>query len=180
MRLRYLSIVLASLLLSACSKTENIVVETENKVDETIVIESSLESESVLLNEIDVIESIDDSDEPYVDMIIGDSDIFSEEEIKNALFKVYDDFIIPDATLLKAWYDEEKCNKLKDVYMESGRGSLIENLEANNVIVILTNFKIADDGRNPVLEAGQTYEEYQWYLIRNNNESNWIIDSCGY
>ena len=110
---------------------------------------------------------------------IGDSSKFTEEEIEDAIEVVRDNFEFPASTLTKIWYEEEESNRLTKMYLENGRGS--ENgANAENVIVLLTNFDVDDSGDNPVLNPGSTYENYQWILIRDDKTSKWNIDSSGY
>ncbi len=109
----------------------------------------------------------------------GDSTKFTEEEISNAIKIVKDNFDFPASTLTKIWYKEEESNRLTEIYLESGRGSINE-IQPENVIVLLSNFDVNDSGGdNPVLNPDSTYENYQWILIRDNENSEWIIDDQG-
>lgn len=110
---------------------------------------------------------------------IGDSTKFTEEEISNAIKMVKDNFHFPASTLTKIWYNEEESNRLTEIYLESGRGSINES-QPENIIVLLSNFDVDDSGDNPVLNPDLTYENYQWILIRDNENSEWMIDDQGY
>ena len=110
---------------------------------------------------------------------IGDSTKFTEEEISNAIKIVKDNFNFPASTLTKIWYNEEESNRLSEAYLESGRGSINET-QPENVIVLLSNFDVDDSGDNPVLNPDSTYENYQWILIRDNEDSEWMVDDQGY
>lgn len=132
MKLKLFTVLYMSLLLTACASNSEFMNETDKN---KLIDNAEMVEESVSINEIEesteeyiediIVESVSENinEEPYVNMIIGDSQIFSEDEIKNALFQVYDNFVIPDATLLKVWYDEDKSEHWKSIYMESGRGS---------------------------------------------------------
>lgn len=193
MKLKILSILCLSFILSACnsntevlevSTLEAISAESVEEKEEVIVDSELLIEDNIIESESVVVENLFESDYlediPLVDMIIGDSIKYSEEEIKEALFIVYDSFIIPDATLIKIWYDEDKSDELKAHFMETGRGSHIDGLTIDNVLVVLSDFKLAEDSTNPVLEAGETYTDYQWYLVRMSSSDSWILDSAGY
>lgn len=117
------------------------------------------------------------SEELVID--IEDSTKFTAEEISNAIKIVKDSFGFPASTLTKIWYNEEKSNKLTKIYLESGRGSM-NGTQLENVIVLLSNFDVDDSGDNPVLNPDSTYENYQWILIRDNENSEWMIDDQGY
>ncbi|WP_243129164.1 DUF4829 domain-containing protein [Hathewaya massiliensis] len=110
---------------------------------------------------------------------IGNSDKFDKQEIENAMKVVKYNFDFPASTLTRICYNEEKSDKLIKTYLENGRDS-VNGAKPENVIVLLTNFDVDDSGDNPVFNAGSTYEDYQWILIRNNKNSNWIIDDSGY
>lgn len=108
---------------------------------------------------------------------IEDSDKFDKEEIENAIKVVKENFSFPASSMTKIYYDEEKSNQFVKSYKENGRGQENE-VKAENIIVLLTNFDV--EGNNPVLNAGSTYEDYNWILIREDNNSKWKIDDQGY
>jgi Domain of unknown function (DUF4829) len=110
---------------------------------------------------------------------VSESTKFSKDEINNAIEIVKDNFSFPASTLTKIWYDEEKSNKLVDEYLETGLGSVNE-VNAENVIILLSNFDVDDSGDNLVLNRNTTYKDYQWILIRDNKTSDWKIDSWGF
>ena len=104
---------------------------------------------------------------------------FTKEEIAEAIKAVKDNFNFPASTLTKVWYNREESDKLAKLYLQSGKGS-INGVKAENVIVLLSNFDVDDSGDNPVLNSDSTYENFQWILIRDSKESDWIIDDWGY
>lgn len=110
---------------------------------------------------------------------IGQSNKFTEEEIKEAAELVRDSFSFPASTLKEITYDQSRCEELTEVYLKHGRGS-VNGVEAENVIIFLSTFDVDSSGDNPVLNPGTTYENFQWILIRDNSTSNWTIDDCGY
>ena len=106
---------------------------------------------------------------------VGESSKFSDDEIKSAIALVEEDFDFEGASLKKLWYDEEKSNSMVDDYLESGKGSE-KSVTEDNVIVILSRFDVDKDSENPVLNPGETYDDYNWILIRNDEDSKWEID----
>lgn len=110
---------------------------------------------------------------------IGDSTKFTKEEINDAVDLVKESFGFPASTLTKIYYDEEKSNSCAQSYLQYGRGQENE-VKAENIIVLLTDFDVDDSGDNPVLNADSTYEAYNWILIRDSKEDKWRIDDQGY
>lgn len=110
---------------------------------------------------------------------VSESSKFSEIEIENAIQYVSDNFSFPGATLTSVRYEEEKSNYLINGYLENGNGS-INGVEEKNIIIILSNFYVDGSGDNPVLTGNTTYSNYQWILIRDNENSDWKIDDFGY
>lgn len=114
-----------------------------------------------------------------IEINIGQSVKFTNEEINRAVEYVKKNFSFPDSSLKKIWYDEEKCNYLTELYMVNGRGS-INGVLSENVLILLTEFYVNGSGNNPVLNKNTTYSDYQWILIRDDKDSNWIVDDRGY
>ena len=98
---------------------------------------------------------------------------------ESAIKIVKENFSFPASTLTKIYYDEEKSNYFVQSYLEHGRGQENE-VKAEDIIVLLTDFDVDDSGDNPVLNADSTYEDYIWILIREDNKSKWKIDDQGY
>jgi hypothetical protein len=109
----------------------------------------------------------------------GRSIKFSEEEVTEAINLVQTEFNFPSAKLTKLTYDEEKSERLIKGYMQNGKGS-VNGVDPNNVIILLSEFHVDGSGKNPVLNPNSTYTDYQWILIRQSENSNWIIDDQGY
>lgn len=107
------------------------------------------------------------------EIVIGNSEIYSKEEIKNAIDIVLVKFKNFPATLNKIYYDEEKSQK------ESN--NLAEQYNANEVIVLYSNFKTysgtkaINDGFNPNSE----YTNWAWILTRSNY-CEWQLITWGY
>ena len=114
------------------------------------------------------------------EVTIGKSDKFSEEEINSAINTVkikFKDFNGCD--LKKLWYDEEKSNKFTQWYLEGGRGS-VNGVQAENVIVLLSDFKVDSSGGDGSLNPNFTYTGWNWILIRDSKEGKWKVDDWGY
>ncbi|GFZ30280.1 hypothetical protein CSC2_08060 [Clostridium zeae] len=109
----------------------------------------------------------------------GQSIKFTKEEINKAVDCVKNNFAFKGCTLTKVWYDEEKSKSLSEGYMKNGRGS-VNGVKPENVIVLLSNFDVDGSGNNPVLTPNSTYSDYQWILIRDSKDSDWVIDDKGY
>lgn len=109
--------------------------------------------------------------EPVI--IVGESDIFTEEEISEAINCVVDNFEFPASTLKKVWYDEEWAKKFEEDYIPT------DTLE-ENIIILLSNIYVDDSGENPVLGPDTLYENYNWILSRDDKDSAWEIVNQGY
>ncbi|MEG2018040.1 MAG: hypothetical protein RR844_05520 [Clostridium sp.] len=58
-----------------------------------------------------------------VEVNIGESTQFSEEEIQEAINIVKKKFKIEDAILTKLWYEEGSAEHIKEGYLHNGKGS---------------------------------------------------------
>ena len=75
------------------------------------------------------------------------------------------------------WYNKEDCEKEIDSYITSGRGA-DNGIKRENVMVVLSDFKTK-------VTKGDTYLNYMdinfnWILIRNDENSPWKVDDYGY
>jgi len=116
---------------------------------------------------------------PPVKLEIGESQRFSEEEIRSAARLVTDSFSFPSAELTKVSYDEETSEKLAAGYISHGKGQQ-NGARFENVLVLLSEFQVDDSGDNPVLNPGSTYTDFQWILVRESETGAWVIDDWGY
>lgn len=104
---------------------------------------------------------------------------FTEEEIRSGMSLIEENFSFPGATLKKLWYEEDKTTKLRNSYMNYGRGK-INGISPENVLVILSEFITDETEENPALNPNSTYTDYQWILIRSSKGEPWRIDDQGY
>ena len=110
---------------------------------------------------------------------IGESSKFSKEEIDNAVDCLKRSFDFEACTLTKIYYNEEISNTAVEDYLQFGNGS-VNKVKAENVIVLLSDFDVDNSGDNPVLNPGETYTNYNWILIRDDKNSDWKVDDCGF
>lgn len=110
---------------------------------------------------------------------IGESTKFSKEEIDNAVDCLKRSFDFEACTLTKIYYNEEISNTAVEDYLQFGNGS-VNKVKAENVIVLLSDFDVDNSGNNPVLNSGETYTNYNWILIRDDKNSDWKVNDCGF
>lgn len=110
---------------------------------------------------------------------IGESTKFSKEEIDNAVDCLKRSFDFEACTLTKIYYNEEISNTAVEGYLQFGNGS-VNKVKAENVTVLLSDFDVDNSGDNPVLNPGETYTNYNWILIRDDKNSDWKVDDCGF
>ena len=110
---------------------------------------------------------------------IGESTKFSKEEIDNAVDCLKRSFDFEACTLTKIYYNEEISNTAVEDYLQFGNGS-VNKVKAENVIVLLSDFDVDNSGDNPVLNPGETFTNYNWILIRDDKNSDWKVDDCGF
>lgn len=105
---------------------------------------------------------------------------FSDDKINEATNCVktkFKDF--KGCTLTQLWYDEEKSNHVVEIYFKNRSGEL-STVKAENAIVLLSNFNVADPGSNSGLEPNSTYSDWNWILVRDSKTSNWKVVDWGY
>ena len=111
---------------------------------------------------------------------IEKSDKFSNEEINDAINcveKKFKDF--KGCNLTKLWYDKEKSTNFIEGYLKNGKDS-VNAAKAENVIVLLSNFKVGSSGGDGSLNPNTTYSNWNWILIRDSKTSNWKVTDWGY
>lgn len=108
-----------------------------------------------------------------VKIIPIESEIYSNEEINNAIDVILDYFEknFNGCSLLEIEYIGDENN---DDY----RDWAIRN-NKSEVIVFISNFKVNPNGGNGVLNSNSEYDDYSWILVRNENE-NWKYVDGGY
>ena len=101
------------------------------------------------------------------------SEVYSDSDIQSAINAVISNFEEkwPRCTLLTASY-------IGDDKLESYQDWADRN-DADEVIVILSDFYISYFSDNPTMNTGYKYEDYNWILVRNEGEA-WRIVDQGY
>ncbi|PYF08429.1 DUF4829 domain-containing protein [Ureibacillus chungkukjangi] len=111
---------------------------------------------------------------------IGESTKFSEVEINEAVSKVKRKFWgFRGCELTEIWYTEAESDKIAEDYLNYGDGSE-KNIDKDNVIGLLSNFKVDSSGGDGSLEPNSTYTEWRWVLIRNSENGKWHVKDWGY
>ena len=103
-----------------------------------------------------------------VKVTIGDSNKFSETEIKEAISLVktkFKDF--KGCNLKKLWYDEEKSDA-------NVKG------ESENTIVLLSNFETDKSAVSQGFNPNSNYVNWMWILTRESKSENWKVTDWGY
>ena len=117
--------------------------------------------------------SFEDGDVSNVKIIPMESEIYSNEEINSAINVILERF--------KENYNG--CSLLKIGYIgDEKNDEYIDWAERNNkseVIVFISDFKVAPNAGDGILNSDSEYKGYRWILVRNENE-NWTYADCGY
>jgi len=107
------------------------------------------------------------------EIVIGNSEIYTEDEIQLAIDIVLNKFKDFPATLNKIWYDEEKSKAASEDWEET--------YHADQAIVLYSNFKTYK-GRQALkngFNSNSEYSNWSWVLIRTNQEQ-WQLKTWGY
>lgn len=109
----------------------------------------------------------------YLETTIGDSDIYTREDIEKAIDVVSKFFQkeFEGCTLRTMEYNEpETIRRAKE---------WAEQYDAEEAIVLISSFYVAPNGGDGSLNPGSTYENWQWILTRNSGEA-WTLQTWGY
>lgn len=107
------------------------------------------------------------------EIVIGDSKIYSEEDIKSAMYVALGKFRDFPATLDKIWYDESSSLKVSDEWAKK--------YSADEAIVLYSDFSTysGDVALSDGFESDSHYTDWDFVLIRNGNEP-WKLIAWGY
>ena len=101
---------------------------------------------------------------------VGDSKIFSKEDIEEAMDIVCEEIKKSEGyVLLELKYEEDFCKKQMKYYMEQ--------YSADEAIVLLSKFYVF--GENGSLAPGETYSKWNWILVRDKG-GFWELKTWGY
>lgn len=81
-----------------------------------------------------------------------------------------------ECELMDLWYDKEKSDRIIESYMKYGRGS-DNGVKRENIIAIMSDLKTGDNTWS--LEPNTVYADWIWILIRDNQDSEWVVDDYG-
>lgn len=105
-------------------------------------------------------------------LVFGSSERFTAEEVHAACAEVTKAFKSYTACeLLELRYEEEKS----DAEIASSNDA-----DAENMIVLFSDFYVPKHGAENSLDPDSTYEDWKWYLVREDAESAWKVKSWGY
>jgi len=115
-----------------------------------------------------------------VQIDIGPSDKFTQEEIEEAIDSVKERFIgFRGSLLIRLWYDEEASNHILEGYMTAGRGRT-NGVKIENVIVLLSDFETDSSVAQRGFRPNSIYRNWSWTLIRDSENDAWRVDDWGY
>lgn len=151
--------VLMSIVLFGCQKkVEKANIETEYAVMEESSIETVIAGDDM---------------EVEIDMYLGESAVYTESQLEEAINLILDSFEadFEQCTLQEIEYDEE--------YSLSQEEMNKEMFQVDNAVVFKSTFVVDDNYMNGPLNAGQTYEDYEW-ILNMDADGNWSILTSGY
>lgn len=111
-----------------------------------------------------------------LEITYGESEQFSDSEMKSAVEAIIDKFKGFDGCeLIKIWYDESKANLEIERYLTRD-----SSMKKDNIIIFYSDFKVDSSGKNPVLNPDSTYTDWMWILTREDIDKEWIVQDWGY
>lgn len=104
-----------------------------------------------------------------VNQTIKKSEVYSEKDIERAMATVKRQFKFgfKGCTLTDLWYDE-------DISLSSA-SSWAGQYNADEAIVLLSNFDVGSSGGDGSLNPNDTYSDWQWILVRDKGSENWKL-----
>ncbi len=114
-------------------------------------------------------------DSSQVTKIIPNSNIYTKQDIENAMNVVTDYFKNAEGfqycTLTELCYDEKISSEESAAWAKQ--------YEAEQAIVLLSKFDVSSSYKSGGLEANKTYQNFKWVLVRSGQEI-WILETWGY
>lgn len=112
-------------------------------------------------------------DVSVVDLEPGTSNLYSQEDIYDAMEEVTEHFAeeFPGCMLTNLVYDE--------AYSLQSAEQWAKQYGDEEAIVFLSSFDVSETGGDGSLEPGQTYRDWQWILTRDKGE-DWELQTWGY
>ena len=101
------------------------------------------------------------------------STYYTQEEISAAMDLAVASFAenFAGCALTDLWYDEE--------YSAAQAGEWSAQYQADQAIVLLSNFDVGPEGGDGSLAPDSTYERWSWVLVRDEGEP-WQLKTWGY
>lgn len=108
-----------------------------------------------------------------INRIASSSEKYTQDQINSAYDIVISYFNreFLDCTLTDIWYNEAEFSAAENEWKEQD--------EADRCIVLLSNFDTGSNGGDGSLNPNDTYRNWQWILVSNDDEP-WIIKTYGY
>ena len=108
-----------------------------------------------------------------VKRIVEPSDVYSAKDIRSAMNVVSGHFFrhFDGCTLTVLEYDE--------AFSTERSAEWAEQYDADEAIVLLSEFEVDHTGGDGSLEPNSTYRKWQWILVRDKRE-NWRLKTWGY
>ena len=116
-----------------------------------------------------------------VEVELGDSDRFSQQELEDAVECVKDYFKINfvNCELLSISYDKYQSDNNIEGYLNRGPGAT-NGSTYENTISLSSDFVTYDVGSDTGLEPNADYSYWNWTLIRSSRHGHWHVIECGY
>ncbi len=107
------------------------------------------------------------------DMELGNSQLFTQEELKAAAACVKKEFkSFGNCTMLTLRYDEEETKK-------AGNGWKKDFDQEGKVAIFVSDFETGSAGGDGSLEPNSTYPNWQWILIQDKTSKTWKLLTSG-
>ena len=116
-----------------------------------------------------------------VEITIGDSEIFSVEEINDAIELVLERFAtrsFASCELLELWYDEELSERESKRRINHSIGRFY-GMSGENIIVLFSSFETDRRGGEQGFNPNTIYTDWIWILIRDGQDQPWRIEGWG-
>lgn len=111
---------------------------------------------------------------------LGESTAFSERELLEAADCVKRKFVtFKGCKMSELWYDEATSNAYAAGYLENGKGA-VNGVLPENVVVFKSSFKADRWGGDGSFAPNGDYPDWNWILIRDGENSRWVVDDWGY
>ena len=114
-------------------------------------------------------------DSSQVTKIIPNSNIYTKQDIENAMNVVTDYFKNAEnlqyCTLTELYYNEAISSDTSEV--------LAEQYEAEEGIILISSFDVGAENKHSGLDANRTYNNFKWILVRSNGGA-WTLETWGY